>query len=161
MSLEPTAAEATLLAAVAFVAGTIDAIAGGGGLLTLPALLAAGLPPHLALGTNKGQSVFGSAAALTRFWRGGLVHKDRALPSFFAGLLGALGGTALVLAIRPEVLKPLVLALLVAVAVFLAFRHTPKLHTSPRLLAHARAVSLTIALCIGAYDGFFGPGTGT
>ncbi|MEI7704261.1 MAG: TSUP family transporter, partial [Deltaproteobacteria bacterium] len=62
-----------LLVVASFVAGTVDAIAGGGGLLTLPALLAAGLPPGLALGTNKGQSVFGSGAALLRFARAGLV----------------------------------------------------------------------------------------
>jgi hypothetical protein len=62
-----------LLVAVAFVAGFVDAIAGGGGLLTLPALLAAGLPPHLALGTNKGQSVWGSAASLATYRRAGLV----------------------------------------------------------------------------------------
>ncbi|MGZ3481778.1 MAG: TSUP family transporter, partial [Myxococcaceae bacterium] len=62
-----------LLALVALAAGTVDAIGGGGGLLTLPVLLAVGFPPHLALGTNKGQSVFGSAAALFRFSRAGLV----------------------------------------------------------------------------------------
>ena len=67
-----------LLALVALAAGTVDAIGGGGGLLTVPALLAAGLPPHLALATNKGQSVFGAAAALVRFSRAGLVPFHRA-----------------------------------------------------------------------------------
>ncbi|HSD22536.1 MAG TPA: TSUP family transporter [Anaeromyxobacter sp.] len=75
--VEPGLGEIALLTLVALVAGTVDAIAGGGGLLTVPAILWAGLPPHLALGTNKGQSVFGSLAALARFVRGGLVDGRR------------------------------------------------------------------------------------
>ena len=75
---DPGLTELALLTAVALAAGIVDAIAGGGGLLTVPALLAAGLPPHLALGTNKGQSVFGSFAALVRFSRAGLVDPARA-----------------------------------------------------------------------------------
>src|SRR5258705_12544321 len=59
------------LAVAAFLAGAVDAIGGGGGLIMVPALLAGGLPPHLALGTNKGQSVFGSFSAMVRFARGG------------------------------------------------------------------------------------------
>ena len=62
-----------LLLAAAFSAGTLDAIAGGGGLISLPALLAVGLPPHVALGTNKGQSMWGTAAALFTFWRAGRI----------------------------------------------------------------------------------------
>ena len=73
-------------------AGAMDAVGGGGGLVTVPALLAAGLPPHLALGTNKGQSVFGSFAALLRFRHGGLVDHARARWTWPAGLLGATAG---------------------------------------------------------------------
>src|SRR5438105_766042 len=86
-----------LLCAAGFFAGAIDAIAGGGGLITLPVLLAAGLPEHLALGTNKGQSVFGAAAALTRYARAGLVDWRQALAAFPAGLVGSLLGALLVL----------------------------------------------------------------
>src|SRR3954471_11890887 len=63
-----------MLTVTGLLAGTVDAIAGGGGLITLPALLAAGLPPHLAYGTNKGQSVWGSGAALATFWRAGRIE---------------------------------------------------------------------------------------
>jgi uncharacterized membrane protein YfcA len=70
------------------VAGTVDAIAGGGGLLTVPALLASGLPPHLALATNKGQSVFGAAAALARFSHAGMVPFRRARWTAPLGFLG-------------------------------------------------------------------------
>jgi len=157
-----------LLALAAFVAGVVDAVAGGGGLVTMPALLAAGLPPHLALGTNKGQSVFGAGASLLRFSRAGLVDPDRARVAFPAGFVGSLGGAGLVLLLSPAVLRPIVLALLVAVAVFMAFRPrlaTPSASGAPRraLVSAARAPVATalIALVIGAYDGFFGPGTGT
>ncbi|CAM4231329.1 TSUP family transporter [Corallococcus sp. ZKHCc1 1396] len=163
MDLDVGALKLGLLCLAALSAGFVDAIAGGGGLITLPALLTAGFPAHLALGTNKGQSVFGSGAALARFARAGLVDKRLARVAFPFGLLGAFGGAALVLLVRPEVLKPLVLVLLIAVAVFLAFRRTPPkrdgVEPSPR--PRAQAIGALIALVIGTYDGFFGPGTGT
>lgn len=152
------------LALVGLVAGTIDAIAGGGGLITVPALLAVGLPPHLVLGTNKGQSVFGSGASLVRFAHGGLIDRSRARLTFPAGLFGALLGTALVLAVPPAALRVVVVVLLAAVALFVGLRRTPQ-----RVMGSREAVSgggalvraVALALAIGAYDGFFGPGTGT
>ncbi len=150
--------ELAILIGVAFAAGCIDAIAGGGGLLTLPALLTAGLPPQVALGTNKGQSVFGSAAALLRYARGGLVAKDRAKLAFPFGFAGSLCGGLVVLALDPKVLKPLVLVLLVAAGAFVAFRPQPKQH-SP--VSRPALVTALISVGIGFYDGFFGPGTGT
>ena len=147
------------LSLAALVAGAVDAIGGGGGLVTVPALLAAGLPPALALGTNKGQSVFGSGAALLRFARAGLVDGRVARVTFPAGLAGSLVGAALVLLVPPAALRPVVLGLLVAVAIVLAFRPaTP----APRARAPRHlGVAVAIAAAIGAYDGFFGPGTGT
>jgi hypothetical protein len=160
--VEVTPLELVLLCAAALSAGFVDAIAGGGGLLTLPSLLATGLPTHVALGTNKGQSVFGSFAALARFARAGLVRGELARVTFPLGLVGAFAGAALVMLVKPEVLKPLVLGLLVAVAAFLAFRRGPPPGERPepprqRMLA----LGAVIAFIIGAYDGFFGPGTGT
>lgn len=150
-----------VLSGVALVAGAVDAIGGGGGLLTLPALLWAGLPPHLALGTNKGQSVFGSGAALLRYRREGLVDGAQARWTFPLGLAGSLAGAALVLRIPPERLRPLVLALLAGAAVFVALRRPGAPARAP---AEGRArlwIAGAIAAAIGAYDGFFGPGTGT
>jgi hypothetical protein len=150
-----------LLVVAALAAGVVDAIAGGGGLITLPALLAAGVPPQLALGTNKGQSVFGSAAALVRFARAGLVDRTRARIAFPAGLAGSLAGALAVTAIPPARLRPVVLALLVLAGVVVGLRRGPprvEARVPPRLAPLATAV---IALVIGAYDGFFGPGTGT
>ena len=159
---DPTLVQIALLASVALVAGTVDAIAGGGGLVTVPALLAAGLPPHLALGTNKGQSVFGSFAALVRFSHAGLVHGGRARLTFPLGALGSLAGAALVLAVPPTVLRPVVLALLAGAALFVGLRRgaPPRLDDAPPP-RHAVARAAGAAALIGAYDGFFGPGTGT
>ncbi len=158
--MEPSLLTLAALTSVAFVAGLVDAIAGGGGLITLPALLAAGLEPHFALGTNKGQSVFGAFASVVRYARAGLVNGGRARITFPLGAAGAFAGAALLLVLDREVLKPLVLVLLVAAGAFIAIRrpgNTPPgpAPSRPLLLAGA------IALIIGAYDGFFGPGTGT
>jgi len=160
--VEVTSLQIALLCVAALTAGVVDAIAGGGGLVTVPALLATGLPPHLVLGTNKGQSVFGAFASLVRYSRAGLVTGRLAAITFPLGLVGSLCGASLVLLMRPEVLKPVVLFLLVVVAGFLAFRRGPPSGERPeppqkRMLA----LGAVIALVIGTYDGFFGPGTGT
>jgi uncharacterized membrane protein YfcA len=149
-----------LLTLTALLAGAIDAIGGGGGLIMLPALLAAGLPPQLALGTNKGQSVFGSAAALTRYARAGFIDRRRAPMELAAGFAGSLAGAALVLRLSPAVLRPVVLVLLVLAAVVLVLR--PSARRPPDAPpSRSLVVALVIALTLGAYDGFFGPGTGT
>ncbi|MBU8899104.1 transporter [Corallococcus sp. H22C18031201] len=163
MDVDISALKLLLLCLAALCAGLVDAIAGGGGLITLPALLTAGLPVHMAFGTNKGQSVFGSFAAMVRFARAGLVDRKLARVTFPSSLLGALLGAGLLLLVKPEVLKPLVLVLLIAVAIFLAFRKQPQVAERPEPMPHARAqaVGALIALVLGTYDGFFGPGVGT
>jgi uncharacterized membrane protein YfcA len=155
----PTHTQGAFLVLIALVAGVVDAIGGGGGLLTVPALLAAGLPPHLALGTNKGQSVFGSSAALLSFARAGLVSWKRARWTVPLGFGGALLGATLVLRISPAVLRPLVLGLLLLAAIFLVLARPVEAirEVTPR----AQALAGVLALAVGAYDGFFGPGTGT
>lgn len=149
-----------LLVLAAFAAGVVDAVAGGGGLVTLPALIATGLPPHLAIATNKGQAVFGVLASYLRFRRAGMIDADRAKVAFPAGFVGSLAGAGLLLLVSPQALKPIVLGLLVAVAAFLAFRPPtaprPRARPLPKL-----STAAAIALVIGCYDGFFGPGTGT
>src|SRR5687768_11075506 len=122
-----------LLVLAAFAAGTMDAIAGGGGLITVPALLAVGLPPHVALGTNKGQSVFGSGAAIVRFARAKMLDYRRAGVTFPAGMVGAFMGAAAVMVLKPEVLRPVVLVLLptAAAVVLLRPKVTAKSEVSP------------------------------
>jgi uncharacterized protein len=149
------------LCAATMFAGAMDAVGGGGGLVTVPALLAAGLPPHLALGTNKGQSVFGSFAALSRYAHAGLVDRPAARFAFPLAIAGSAAGVALALAIRPEVLRPLVLILLVAAAVVVVAVRPSERRAAEPSQRRADWIWAGAALGIGAYDGFFGPGTGT
>jgi len=149
--------------AAAFVAGLIDAVAGGGGLITLPVLLGLGLPPHLAIGTSKGQAVFGTSASAATFWRRGGIDRQRAPVAFISGLLGSAAGASAVLLVPPEPLRPLVLVLLIGAAAVVLGRpylqpRQPIAALSPRALPWAFAA---IGLGLGAYDGFFGPGTGS
>lgn len=151
-----------LLALVALVAGFVDAIAGGGGLLTLPALLLAGLPESAALATNKGQSVFGSGMALLRFHHSPLIDRPRAKLSFPIALVGAAAGVYLVNLCSPQTLRPLVLVLLIGVAVFMiVYRPSPRTPVRGSTPIAKPIAAGLIALIIAAYDGFFGPGTGT
>jgi len=147
-----------ILAVAAFAAGTVDAIAGGGGLITVPALVAAGLPAHAVLGTNKGQSVWGSGSALVAFWRAGRVDRKQALFAFPLGFAGSLIGARLVLAIDERTLKPIVIAMLAGAAVLLVIKKPSR---DEDVGAGKRWVAAILALVIGTYDGFFGPGTGT
>lgn len=152
---------AALLVASLF-AGALDAVGGGGGLVTVPALLAAGLPPHMALGTNKGQSVFGSLAAMFRYSRAGLIDKRAARFAFPLSVLGSIAGVMLALLLPSDVLRPVVLVLLVVAGVVVALARPAAAPGAPSgSPRRADAIWAAAALGIGAYDGFFGPGTGT
>ncbi len=157
----PLVAPTTLavLALVSFFAGLVDAIAGGGGLLTVPALLTAGLPPHLALGTNKGQASFGAIASFASFWSRGAIDRPRVPIAFTLGFLGSLAGAALLFLLSPARLRPIVLVLLVVAAAVVALRRTTAA-TTPWATRPRLALGL-VALGLGAYDGFFGPGVGS
>jgi len=158
----PGPAVIVALAVVGLVAGLVDAIAGGGGVLTLPALLAAGLPPHLALGTNKGCSTFGTSMATATFALKGRLQLTRTLFGFAAGALGAFLGARLQLAVSPRALRPIVLVLLVLVAIVMTVQRPRKPQSGDvQRTPHSVHVATAIALTFGLYDGFFGPGTGT
>jgi len=153
-------------------AGAMDAVGGGGGLVSVPALLAAGLPPHLALGTNKGQSVFGSLAALARYAHAGLVDTRAARYAFPLAVAGSIAGVLLTLSIRPDALRPIVLVLLVVAGVVVLTIRAPERREPGERVDHAAErwpgigrrgdwIWAGAALVIGGYDGFFGPGAGT
>lgn len=149
-----------LLVAVAVCAGFVDAIAGGGGLLTLPALLMAGLAPVEAIATNKLQGTFGVAASSFVFWRAGHLDVSRLRPAVAAVAVGAGLGSLAVQWIDPQRLRLVVPAVLLLVAAYFAL--APYLGGSAR---RARlgplAFAAAVAAPIGAYDGFLGPGAGS
>jgi uncharacterized membrane protein YfcA len=147
------------LAGVSFAAGAIDAVAGGGGLITMPALLTAGVPTSLALGTNKGCSTWGTAAAAWTFSRAGLLSKARFVGGFAAGAIGGVVGARIQQLVPRQHLEPIVLVLLTAAALTLLRLRPRERAQEGRVERPGRAFA--IATAIGAYDGFFGPGTGT
>jgi uncharacterized membrane protein YfcA len=159
--LDPLAPELlALLVGVALVAGCIDAIAGGGGLLTLPALLWAGLPPVEALATNKLQGSFGTASATLRFLRHGAIDLRALGPAALLAFAGSASGSWLVGRIDPGALAHLLPALLVAFALYFLF--SPRVGDLPsRRRLGLPAFSLLAGGGVGFYDGFFGPGTGS
>ena len=147
------------LMAVAFVAGLIDAMAGGGGLITIPALMAVGVPPVAAIATNKLQSTFGTAGAVIAFARKGHIDFRRfALPAA-AALVGSAGGAFALTQIDPTFLAALIPLLLIAMSIYFLFG--PKMSDEDRHSLAGPSLLLLVALVIGAYDGFFGPGTGS
>jgi uncharacterized membrane protein YfcA len=151
---------ALLLILAALLAGFVDAIAGGGGLITVPALLLAGASPVEALATNKLQGTFGSATATLAYARAGHVRlRDQAGMAVISGVGGALG--ALVAHLIPaEVLRIIMPVILIGVAAFFALR---KGLTDDDRVERMRpgVFTLTAVPLIAAYDGLFGPGTGS
>ena len=173
-----------VLFATDLVAGWVDAIAGGGGLLTVPMLLATGMDPHDALGTNKFQSSMGTTMATVQYARHGLLKWQEVAHGVVATATGALIGAACVTRMNPQVLRPVIPVLLVGIAVYLAIKPDLGREARPSALAgglrrwrssgwgggwiseeavlEARTLfAVGCGLLIGFYDGFFGPGTGT
>lgn len=145
---------------VGLVAGFIDSIAGGGGLITLPALLSLGLPPQVALDTNKFQSSFGSFSAAYNFVRAGKVDLREAALGIFFTLLGALLGTWCIEQLEPDFLKQVIPFLLILILLYTVF--SPQIGQKDSG-AHldSKIFYLIFGTGLGFYDGFFGPGTGS
>jgi uncharacterized protein len=148
-----------LLVAAALAAGFVDAIAGGGGLITVPALALAGFDPVAAIATNKVQSSFGSGSALIAFARAGYIKRD-AWPIPIAAVVGGIAGAALLTHVprgAAEIALPFVL-----VGVALYFALSPKISDADAAPRLSRASFICFVLpVIAAYDGVFGPGAGS
>lgn len=146
-----------------FLGGLIDAVAGGGGLITLPAYLLAGLPAHLASGTNKCGNAFGTFLSTWRFLKRGDVHIPSAAVGAAGALAGAWLGARLNLIMPEQMLYYVMLAVVPVMAVFLLLkRDFGQEDRSGELgLGQLMAMTAVIGLVIGGYDGFFGPGAGT
>ena len=146
-----------------FLGGVIDAVAGGGGLITLPAYLLAGLPPHLASGTNKCGNAFGTFLSTGRFLKRGDVHLPSALAGGAGALIGAWAGANLNMIVPEQALYYLMLAVVPVMAVFLLLKRDfgTENHSDQFTQGQLIAMGLGIGVAIGGYDGFFGPGAGT
>jgi len=148
------------LFATGLAAGYVDAIAGGGGLITVPVLLATGIPPAEALATNKFQSSCGTALATARYARHGLLGGGNWLPGIVATLIGAAAGAWTVQRVDSALLRPAIPVLLGIIALTLLLKPDLGQSVRPaRMGFHAFAIGFGFLL--GFYDGFFGPGTGS
>ena len=145
---------------IGLLAGIIEATAGGSGLIVLPALLFAGLPPAQAMATSKLQYVFGALTAIFRFHQARLVQWKNILPMVLTAALGGAAGALLLAHTDTALLKALVPLLLVGATLYFIF--SPRLSDKPsgKRLAQPLLIVLPIAL-IGFYDGFFGVGSGS
>jgi len=156
--------ELVLFCGGAFVAGMVDAIVGGGGLIQIP-LLFSGLPgalPATLFGTNKLSSVFGTGFAAWRFGRSVSVPWKMALPAATAAFGASYAGAVTVAMLPKDLLRPLVLALLVAVAIYTFVHKDFGSRDAGRIHGHRdMAVAVALGGGIGFYDGFFGPGAGS
>jgi uncharacterized membrane protein YfcA len=153
-----------LVLCAALSAGFVDAIVGGGGLIQLPALLAAypGAPPPLLLGTNKLGSICGTAGAVMRYMRVVRVPWRILMPAVAVAFLTALAGASLVSMVSPALFRPLVPVMLTVVLAYVLWHKDLGERHAPIAFSRARAyLALTAIGGIGLYDGFFGPGTGS
>lgn len=161
--MEPTLQTFLIVCPLVFLAGLVDAIGGGGGLISLPAYLIAGLPPHIAVGTNKLSSPFGTALATYRFIRAGLVNLKLAVPSVIAAIGGSAIGANVSLLLPEEVMKYVLLFVLPVSAVLVMNKKLFNDKGSDKVTLDKRTyiTATASAFIIGIYDGFYGPGTGT
>ena len=141
-------------------AGFVDSIAGGGGIITLPALLAVGIPPHQALATNKLQSSFGSFTATLNYAKKGLMNPKELIFGVLFTFIGAVSGAYSVQFFDAKSLESMIIVMLIVIFIYtLASPNLGAIHTKAKL---SRGVFyLLFGLLIGFYDGFFGPGTGS
>tara|TARA_R110000744_G_scaffold29968_1_gene71188 strand:- start:273 stop:1055 length:783 start_codon:yes stop_codon:yes gene_type:complete len=150
------------LCSVGFVAGLIDAIAGGGGMLTVPTLLTSGLPPHVALGTNKLAASFGSFTASFTFYRKNLFNPKYWRLAIITTAIGAILGTIIVNFLSVEFLDKYIPVLIVMTAIYtlLSKSVTSEIQGLPIKTINIKFKQVVQGLILGFYDGVAGPGTG-
>jgi len=146
-----------------FLAGLIDSIAGGGGLISLPAYWSVGIPPHMALGTNKFSSCFGTVFSTANYFRAGMIDVPVAICSAAFALVGSWLGARIALVLSPAFLNYLLVVLIPFITVITLLKKDLGRHDASHTLKRGYLYLLgsLAGLVVGFYDGFFGPGTGT
>ena len=160
MGVEIDIFQLLLLFAVGASAGFIDSIAGGGGMISLPALMAVGIPPHIALATNKLQGTFGSLTATLNYMRKGFMRPSELLYGIFFTFVGAALGAYAVQYFSADFLSNLIIIMLIILFIYTVL--SPKLgHEVLAPKMKENYFYFFFGILIGFYDGFFGPGTGS
>lgn len=144
-----------------FLAGFVDAVAGGGGLISLPAYMIAGLPVHFAIATNKLSSGMGTTLSTARFAAKGYIPWKQAAFCVICALIGSGLGARLALLLPDGLFQVLMLVILPLTAFYVTRSRALTVEKEPLSPGKTLVISMLIALGLGAYDGFYGPGTGT
>ena len=144
-----------------FLGGFVDAVAGGGGLISLPAYMIAGLPVHNSIATNKLSSGMGTTVSTIRFAKGGNIPWKKALPCIVMAMIGSACGARLALLVDAELFKRLMLIIIPVTAYYVLKNKSMDREPDPMDFKKMLIRASIVALVIGMYDGFYGPGTGT
>lgn len=161
--MEITLSTFLIVCPLLFLSGLLDAASGGGGLISLPAYMIAGLPPHAAIATNKLSAVCANSLAAGRFFKNGLINLKLALPSVIASIIGSAIGTYFSMLVSEKVITMVTIAILPICAFLVLNKNlfndngSDVIHLSPRLYL----VCTTAAFGVGMFDGFYGPGSAT
>ncbi|MBQ7785181.1 MAG: TSUP family transporter [Clostridia bacterium] len=163
MDFQVLSIQGAILSLTYFFCGVIDAVCGGGGLLSMPMLMAIGFPAHTVTGTNQCSIFFGGATSLARYMRGGHIHWPTALVTGPLAILGAFLGARLNLIMPERILEIIMLVLLPAVTLVILLKPAFGVHNRVDTLTDGRKAlaALVIGLVIGGYQGFYGAGSGT
>ena len=156
-----TMLEYFIVCPLVFLGGFVDAIAGGGGLISLPAYMIVGLNPIMAIGTNKFSASCGTLVAVVRYSRCGFIQWRGMLPVVATALIGSWIGARIALLVENDVFKIIMLVILPVTAVFVLNKRTLSKYRSSYTVKKTIAVIALLSLVMGLYDGFYGPGTGT
>ncbi len=143
-----------------FLASLVDSIGGGGGLISLPAYLLAGLPPKMAAGSNKFSASFGTLVATIRYARGGKILPLASILAVLGALPGAFFGAEVLKRVGDDTIRAIMLVAIPLVAALFVFKRSAPAEPKP-MTRGRHALCLAIGLGCGFYDGMFGPGTGT
>lgn len=156
-----TLVQILILCPLVFIAGFIDAIAGGGGLITLPAYMMIGLPSHTAIATNKMSSTLGTAVATIDYAKEGYINIKRGIFCVACAFLGSWTGASLVLLIPDNVFSIIMIVLLPFIAFYVLKNKSFESSKEPFPVKKTVLFCMFISFAVGMYDGFYGPGTGT
>ena len=151
-----------VMAGMGFVAAFIDSVVGGGGLISIPVLMWAGLPMLNVLGTNKIAACMGACAGFLTYWRSGTVDKKIMRVMFPLAFVGSIIGVLIVRQIPPDFLRPLVVVMLIVITIYSVAKKNWGADKKSVHVSHKHYLFGLVAIfLIGVYDGFFGPGTGS
>lgn len=153
--------EYLIVCPLVFLAGFVDAAAGGGGLISLPAYMIVGLNPIDAIGTNKFSASCGTLVATMRYSRCGFIHWREMVLAIIAALTGSWFGARLALMVENEIFKVIMLVILPITAIFVLNKRALSKYRCPYTTRQTKTIVTILALAMGLYDGFYGPGTGT